>query len=284
MVLLPPERRQRELLLLQLPAAIATAQLTLLWRTSGAGDFLVISLLVWLCACLIWLDRLDDQRQTLQWSRWAFFGLIPLIWVLMVLTRPHTLYDALLNAVPLATLLGLVLLLPACPWRGLLALGLLPPLHYALISWVPTDLLTRLTAQVTATLLWLGGVPVLVESNRLQLPSHQVLVGAGCAGLNALSLCIASVVALVVLNGPLSRWRLLLLLLAAPTVAFSVNALRVTLLALLPVQSQAGVVVQSPAFRFWHDGGGSTLFALVAVSLLIAFEHQLRRWHPWLLR
>jgi exosortase/archaeosortase family protein len=91
------------------------------------------------------------------------------------------------------------------------------------------------------------------------------------------------VVALLVLNGPLSRWRLLVLLLAAPTVAFSVNALRVTLLALLPVQAQAGVVVESPAFRFWHEGGGSTLFALVAVSLLMALEHQMRSWRPSLL-
>lgn len=277
---LPFDRRRRELLLLQLPSGIAAAQLTLLWRNPGGGNFLVINLLVWFCACLHWLDRLDDPNRPLQWSPLAPLSVLPLVWSLLVLSRPHTLYDPLLNAVPLATLMGLALLLPASPWRGLLALGLLPLFHYALIQYTPTALLADLTAQFTASLLWLLGVPVLVLGNRMQLPGHQLLVGEGCTGVNALSLCIASVVALLVIHGPLSPRRLLLLVIAAPAVAFLVNGLRVTLLALLPVRTAADGVVKSAAFNFWHDGEGSTLFALVAVSVLMLFEHGLRRWRP----
>lgn len=279
----PPERRPREVLLLQLPAAIAAAQLGLLWRNSGGGNFLVINVLVWFCACLVWLDCLDAPGQSLRWSRHAPLGLIPLVWSLLVLSRPHTLYDPLLNAIPLAALLGLGLLLQGSPWRSLLALGLLPPLHYGLIQFIPTEFLGRLTAQLTATLLWLGGVPVLAQGSRLQFASHSLFVGPGCTGINALSLCIASVVALLVLNGPLSPRRFVLLLLAAPLISITVNGLRVTVLALLPITSVEGRWVESPAFAFWHQGAGSTLFAFVAVAALMVFEHGLRRWRPTVL-
>jgi exosortase/archaeosortase family protein len=275
------EYTRREFLLLQLPSAIAAAQLTLMARTSGAGNFLVINILVWFCSLLLWIDQIQISSR-LAWGRWAPLTLPLLLWVMVVLSRPHTLYDPLLNAIPLATLTSLALLLPGSPWRALCLLGCLPALHYALIGLLPTEILARITASLTAQMLWFGGRQVLADGDLLLLPDHILQVGPGCTGVNALSLCVASVVALLLLNGPLSLKRSAVLLFSAPVISMLVNAFRVGVLALMPVVQSASGVAESSAFRFWHNGNGSTLFSLLSVSLLFALEHFLRylqiRW------
>lgn len=271
------DSRLRRQLLLLLPAAIAAAQVGLMLRTGdGPANFLVINLLVWFCAGVLWLEALEaDDRPA--WGRWAPLALMPLVWALLVLSRPHTLYDPLLNAIPLATLPALALLVRRPPAPSWLALGVLPPLHYALINFIPNALLAHLTAAFSSFLLWLGGVTVVNQGVDLQLPQRTVIVGPGCTGLNVISLSLASVLALLLLNGVLPWKRALLLVLAAPTIAFLVNGVRVALLCLTPPDPAPGPLAAWINFEFWHRGGGSTLFSLVVVLLLFQVETLLRR-------
>ncbi|MEB3319782.1 MAG: archaeosortase/exosortase family protein [Cyanobium sp.] len=266
------------LALLLLPSAIAAAQLSLLWRAGqGASDFQVISLLVWFCAGVLWLEQLAAARDGgHRWRRWAPLGLLPLIWSLLVISRPYTVYDPLLNAVPLTTLLGMVLLLRGGPSRNYLLLGLLPLLHYGLIGLIATEPLEAFTASVSGFLLWLAGTSVVVQGNQLLLPGRVVEVAMGCTSLNAQSLGLSTVIALLALNGPLPPPRLLLLLGASPLLAFSVNATRVAVLALTSGQRDPHLAPSLTGFDYWHSGAGSSLFSVVLVLLLFGVEHLLR--------
>lgn len=268
--------RFRTQVLLQLPAAIASAQLTLIGRSgSGPGNFLVIQLLVWFCAGVLWLEAIEVQPIPV-WGRRAPLALLPLLWVLLVLSRPTTLYDPLLNAIPLATLLALALLVQRPPEPAWLALGLLPLLHYAVINLTPNTWLAHITAAYSGFLLWLGGFTVVTQGVDLQLGARSVIVGPGCTGLNVISLSFASVLALLLLNGWLSWRRTLVLLLSAPWIAFLVNGIRVALLCLTPPTPPPGPLGEAISFEFWHRGPGSTLFSLVVVLVLFQVEHQLR--------
>jgi exosortase/archaeosortase family protein len=266
--------------LLLLPCAIAAAQLALLFRAGqGASDFQVISLLVWFCAGVLWFEDVSASATgpaALRWRRCAPLALAPLIWTLLVLSRPSTVYDPLLNAVPLATLVGLALLLRSGSGRSLLLLGLLPLLHYGLTGLIATEPLEALTASVSGFVLWLGGLNVVVQGNQLLLPGRVVEVAAGCTSLNAQSLGLATVIALLALNGPLPVPRLLLLLLASPLLAFSVNASRVAVLALTPTVQGSTFGADMLSYDYWHSGAGSSLFSLALVLLLFGVEHLLR--------
>lgn len=266
------------LLLLVLPCAIAAAQLTLLFRAGhGASDFQVISLLVWFCAGVLWFEFCGTAAAAQPiWRRSAPVGLLLLVWSLLVLSRRGVIYDPLLNAVPLATLVALVLLVRIGHGRSFLLLGLLPLLHYGLTGLIATEPLEALTASVSGFLLWLGGWNVLVQGNQLLLPGRVVEVAVGCTSLNAQSLGLATVIALLALNGSLALPRLLLLLLASPLLAFSVNAVRVAVLALTSVQQDPKLAHSLTSFDYWHSGAGSSLFSLVLVLLLFGVEHVLR--------
>lgn len=266
------QRKCLKLLLLQLPLTIAFAQLTLIARTPGAGNFLVINILAWFSSMLLWLDVINPLRSIIL-GRYAFFALPILFWTLVILSRPHTLYDSLLNAVPFATFSALILLIHRCRWHPFLLLGLLPALHYGITTFFPTYQLSRFTAILAAQFLWLAGHSAVPQADLILLPTHRLQIGPGCTGVNALSLCVASVVSLLLLNGSLSPVRSAFLLCSAPVLAISVNAFRVALLALMPVNRIGSGVSESSQFAFWHDGLGSTLFALLAVSLLFALEH-----------
>ena len=269
------------LLLLLLPSAIAVAQLTLLFRAGqGASDFQVISLLVWFCSGVLWFEHCTAAptgKAVVCWRRSALLALLPLTWSVLVLSRPNTVYDPLLNAVPFATLLGLALLLRSGLGRSLLLLGLLPLLHYGLTGLIATEPLEALTASVSGFVLWLGGFNVVVQGNQLVLPHRVVEVAAGCTSLNAQSLGLATVIALLALNGPLPWERLLLLLLSSPLLAFFVNASRVALLALVSTAQGSRVAPDLMRYDYWHTGTGSSLFSFALVTLLFGVEHLLRR-------
>ena len=263
-------------LLLVLPCAIAMAQLTLLFRAGqGAGDFQVISVLVWFCGLVLWFECSEDFRRPC-WRRTAALSLVPIVWSLLVLSRPFTVYDPLINAVPLATLLGLAWLIPLGLFRRFVLLGLLPLLHYALIGLIATEPLEALTASVAGFLLWLGGQNVVAAGNQLLLSDRVVEVAVGCTSLNAQSLGLATVIALLALNGPLRRSRLCLLLLFSPLLAFLLNAVRIMVLAVATTSPHLNAQQTIQGFDFWHTGSGSNLFSLALVLLLFLAEHLIR--------
>lgn len=260
---------------LLLLGTIASAQLTLYWRSGGRLETVALmASLSWIGGALLLADA---EGQGGMHRRAWILGLPGLIWGLLVLTTTARLYDPLLHLLPLAVLpsLGLV---GGVPLRSrtmvdLVAMGLLLPLQLLLNRLLPLLPLARTTAELAAFLVWLGGGSALAEGPALRLPDRTLLVGASCTGAETLSLCLAGLVLLVLLFPVpcLQRHRgrgLLLLAGFSLGAAFVINGLRVAVLALTPAE----------AFVFWHDGSGSHLFAMASLALLVASYLALTEW------
>jgi len=260
---------------LLLLGTIASAQLTLYWRSGGRLETVALmASLSWLGGALLLADAggpLAVRRRA-----WAL-GLPGLIWSLLVLTNAARLYDPLLHLLPLVVLPALGLLggvpLRSRPMVDLVAMGLLLPLQLLLNRLLPQLPLARTTAELSAFLVWLGGGSALAEGAAVRLPGRTLVVGASCTGAETLSLCLAGLVMLALLFPVpcLQRHRgsgLLLLGALSLGAAFVLNGLRVAVLALTPAE----------AFVFWHDGGGSHLFAMASLAVLVAAYLVLTEW------
>lgn len=269
---------------LTLLTALAATQLTLAVR-AGVGDFAIMAGLSWLGGALLLLEREQGGEvppaARLPAGRFAA-GVLLLLWALLVLSRAGRLYDPLFWVLPLAVLPGLALL-AGVAWRSrllaqlLLIAALLPAQGLFNALW-PVEPLARLTARITALLLWLIGRSAYADGPAVVLNDQVLLVDATCTGHSTLSFCLATL-ALLLLLLPLRRPRLLAVL--APTLllaVFLLNAVRIALLAYTvpdpgPAWWQAG-----RGFEFWHSGPGAQLFALLASGLICAVYVALQEW------
>lgn len=257
---------------LTLLACLAASQLTLMLRSSpGAGDYALMAALVWLTGGLLLLDRHEHGAVPPPPSRLRFALGFPLVlWCLLVLSFSARLYDPLLHALPLAGLLGLALVdgvgLRDPLLRQLGLLGLLPPLMVLHHAFGPSGLIAPATAQGSAFLIWLTGMPAVAEGIIVHLPHKGLEIGAGCTGLNTISLCLAAVVAFALLFPVFSLRRNLALAAAALVLALAINTVRVALLAFTTTTPPEGPLGHWRSFDFWHTGGGSHLFSLLAMA------------------
>lgn len=266
------------LLRLTLLAGLATAQLTLLLR-ADQGGFAIQASLVWIGGGLLLLER-EEERRTAPLAglkdRRLLAALVLMAWALLVLSRVGRLYDPLLHLVPLAALVALGLMAGLPPRSraglGLVLIGALLPAQVLINRWLPTDPLAWLTARAGAQLLWAGGTPAYAIADRILLPERLMIVNRSCTGLDTITLCLAAVVILTILLPP--RWAGLPLWptvagvgAASMLLALLVNAVRVALLGLVAWGPPPGGWERLGHFDFWHAGGGSHLFSLVAMLL-----------------
>jgi exosortase/archaeosortase family protein len=204
-------------------------------------------------------------------------GVLMLLWVLLVLSFSARLYDPLLHLVPLFTLAGLGLLAGAS-WRSRLMVELsliaaLLPAQVLINRFLPTGFLAAATAQISSMMLWLIGMPAYAEGHLIVLPDRLMRVDASCTGVNTLSLCLA-VILMLWLLAPLPLLRrgagsgLGILVVIALAAAFLVNAVRIALLGLASRSPSSAWYGSLKSFEFWHEGLGSHLFSLVAMSLV----------------
>jgi exosortase/archaeosortase family protein len=260
---------------LLLLGTIASAQLTLYWRSGGRLETVALmASLCWLGGGLLLADAGDPTAGR---RRAWLLGLPGLIWSLLVLTNTAHLYDPLLHLLPLVVLPSIGLI-GGVPLRSrsmvdLVAMGLLLPLQLLLNQLLPRLPLARTTAELSAFLVWLGGGSALAEGTAVQLPGRTLVVGASCTGSETLSLCLAGLVMLALLFPLpcLQRQRgsgLMLLGVFSLGAAFVLNGLRVAVLALTPAED----------FVFWHDGGGAHLFAMASLAQLVAAYLILTEW------
>lgn len=267
---------------LTLLAGLAASQLTLLMR-AGMGAFAIMSSLSWLGGGLLLIER-EDRGEAPELALIPRRRLVPayglLLWALLVLSLAARLYDPLLHLLPLAALLGLALAVGA-RWRSRLmfevtVIALLLPAQVLVNRFLPTAQLAAGTASLSAFLLWLLGEPAFPEGDRIVMQHQMLVVDASCTGVNTLALCLAATLLLALLIPP-PPWRLgRALTLAimgalALILAFLVNAVRVAILGLTtsePPEAWYGPLV---SFEFWHDGGGSHLFSLLAMGLVCGF-------------
>lgn len=281
-----PVLRARLVLLI----ALASAQLTLAAR-AGLNEFVIMAALPWLGGGLL-LVELEQQPQPSppldQGRRRTRLGLVLglglLLWCLLVLSFAARLYDPLLTFIPLAALPALGLLAGLTPRQSplpeLVAIGALLPAQVWLNVDMPVALLARLTAQLSALLLWMLGRPAFAEGDRIVLPDQILLVDASCTGRSTLAFCLATAALLLVLLPlpalPSSRQRrqrsLLLGVFAIGSLlgVFVLNGVRITLLAFTSLRTPSGPLDALRTFTFWHHGHGAQLFSLLAGAIVCA--------------
>jgi exosortase/archaeosortase family protein len=210
---------------------------------------------------------------------------LALVWALLVLSFSARLYDPLLHLVPLVVVLGMAALASSgsaascrqdpLGWQ-LAVIGLLLPAQVLINRFLPTGFLAAATASVSAALLWMIGVPAYAQGNRIVMLDQVFAVDASCTGVNTISLCLATAVLLVLLLPPpgivglrTKAGSLLVLSGLALVFAFLVNVARVALLGLTSANPGPGAFAALRGFAFWHDGGGSHLFSLFSMCLVV---------------
>jgi exosortase/archaeosortase family protein len=271
---------------LTLLVSLAASQLTLLVRADFAA-FAIMAILSWLAGALLLLER-EEKGSSLPLSSLSggslLAGLLLLLWSLLVLCRVGRLYDPLLHLLPLAALAGLALL-SGIPWRSaslgtLLVVGSLLPAQVLINRFLPDGPIATVTARLSSVLLWALGRQAYADGHLIVLPERTLIVGSSCTGINTMALSLAAAVVLVILlppppSGPKHRrpsaWRAGFIFAAVALVlSFMVNIVRIVLLAYTDVTPGLTGLAEWRSFDFWHDGLGSNLFSLAAMSLVCA--------------
>jgi exosortase/archaeosortase family protein len=267
---------------LLLISGLASAQLTLYWRTGNANieAFSIMAAVSWIGATMLLLG-LEEQQASLPlvqipWTRF-WLGVLLVVWCLNVLSFAAQFYDPLLHGVPLMAGVGVALLagvrLRSRLMLELAVIGALLPLQVLANRFLPSDWLASSTAQASAALLWLAGTPAVAQGHEVSLADKTLLVGASCTGLNTLMLVIAALLMVQLISGiGQQRWwrawlRWFLALGLALVAAWAINACRVCLLAWMDPAEPQQWWQQLRSFDFWHEGWGSHLFSLVAMVL-----------------
>ncbi|MCU0529487.1 MAG: archaeosortase/exosortase family protein [Cyanobium sp. Prado107] len=276
---------------LALLAGLAASQLTLAAR-GGVGDFTVMAALSWLAGAILLLEREEEGAAcapgAVPAGRW-WAGALALLWCLLVLSFAGRLHDPLFWLLPLLALAGLALI-GGLGWRApllrqLVVLGLLLPAQGLFNVAVPVAPLARVTARVSAQLLWLVGQPAFAEGDRIVMLDQMLLVDGGCTGRSILAFGLATLVALLILLPLPRRGRgAAIAALTAVILAgvFLLNGVRIALLAFTVRDPGPGALAALRGFEFWHSGPGAQLFSLAASALVCGVYVLLLEW--WLRR
>jgi len=249
-------------LLLVLGAAIIAIHLTLSFKTSGS-DRQITSVLFWLTAAyLIW-----ERQDKLEFQSGPVASLLgALLLSLLLLKSSGYCEESFLLGYPFIA--GIALALIAAGFRGLRIYW--RELVLLFFSGIPEVLLAKLTdpapltAHFASSILWYSGFAVTQNGIYLQLPGGSVQVYSGCSGVVAMTQLLGmSVLFLMLLPLPWKWFQKLILPVGAVAIGFIVNALRVSLMAILVSQKQM------EAFDYWHAGSGSLVFSVIGTFLLV---------------
>ena len=249
-------------LLLVLGVAVIAIHLTLMFKT-GSSDRQITSTLFWLTAAyLIWerQDKLEFQTGLVA----SVFGAILL--AMLLLKSTGYCEESFLIGYPF--LAGIALALIASGFRGLRIYW--RELALLFFSGIPEVLLSKLTdpapitAQFASSMLWYSGYAVTQRGIYLDLPGGSIEVYSGCSGVVAMTQLLGmSVLFLMLLPLPWKWFQKLILPVAAIAIGFLVNAMRVSLMAILVAQKQM------QAFDYWHAGSGSLVFSVIGTFVLV---------------
>ena len=249
-------------LLLVLGAAIIAIHLTLSFKTSGS-DRQITSVLFWLTAAyLIW-----ERQDKLEFQSGPVASLLgALLLSLLLLKSSGYCEESFLLGYPFIA--GIALALIAAGFRGLRIYW--RELVLLFFSGIPEVLLAKLTdpapltAHFASSILWYSGFAITQNGIYLQLPGGSVQVYSGCSGVVAMTQLLGmSVLFLMLLPLPWKWFQKLILPVGAVAIGFIVNALRVSLMAILVSQKQM------EAFDYWHAGSGSLVFSVIGTFLLV---------------
>lgn len=249
-------------LLLVLSAAIIAIHLTLIFKI-GSSDRQITSMLFWATAAyLIW-----ERHEKLQFQTGVVASTLGSIAILLLLLK-CTGYceESFLIGYPFIASIALALL--ASGFRGLRSYW--REILLLFFAGIPEVLMAKftdpspITAQFASSMLWYSGLPVTRNGIYLMLPGGSVQVYSGCSGVVAMTQLLGmAVLFLMLLPLPWKWYQKLIIPVAAVAIGFLVNAMRVSLMAILVSQRQMA------AFDYWHDGSGSLVFSVIGTGFLV---------------
>lgn len=252
-------------LLLALGAAVIAIHLTLVLKY-GNPDRQINSVLFWLATALLLWEQKEKNKLNFQTGPLASLCGALLLSLLILKVNGAANVNVFVMGYPFIA--GIALAPIASGWRGLQAYW--RELVLLFFSGAQEVLLilftdpTPLTAHFVSYLLWYFGFNVNLKESFLQLPGGSVEVLHACSGVMSMSQLLGmSVLFLMLLPLPWRWFQKLILPVAAIAIGFVVNALRVSLMAILVSQQQI------EAFNFWHEGTGSLVFSCIATGLLV---------------
>ncbi len=249
-------------LLLVLGVAVIAIHLTLTFKISSS-DRQITAMLFWATAAYL----ISERREKLQFHTGpiaSIFGAILL--ALLLLKTSGYCEESFLLGYPFLASIALATL--ATGFRGLREYW--REIMLLFFAGIPEVLLSKLTdpapitAQFANSMLWYSGFDVTQKGIYLELPGGSVEVYSGCSGVVAMTQLLGmSILFLMLLPLPWKWFQKLILPIAAVAIGFLVNAMRVSLMAILVSQKQMA------AFNYWHTGSGSLVFSVIGTVLLV---------------
>jgi len=179
-------------------------------------------------------------------------------------------FDFISSLLPLLAGMGLALLAAPVSQLGsflpsLSLLALLPVIRA--VGWLtPLGPLSVATAWLTQQLFTLCGITAAQVGTLVKLQGGGVIVAGPCAGLGILLQLLLVAVIFAMAFPMRHRWQNGLMLLGAPLIGMVVNAMRISLLALLSTSNLAN---KQWWFDFFHDHWGSLLFSGLGMQLFV---------------
>jgi len=262
--------------LLTLAALLIAVHISLVLRQPNDSTLINSSILVWfVCGLLVWEKRKQPLEENLRWfNNWANTGANILGWaivtIVLIVGFSLTGYHTFIRFAPFLICLGLGLI--AAGFGGiqrykqeltLTLLTALPPgLVHRLADWETiTANLSHFLLQSLGFDAHLGYIQkeiVLTIGAALPTANNSVIVARGCAGVDMmLQLWVLSIAGIFLL--PTSRRQKLIIPMVAVVIAYTINAIRVAVL--------AAIVPYPLAFNYWHTGQGGQLFPVFAVLI-----------------
>jgi cyanoexosortase A len=246
---------------------VVFASISRAWLTQTI-DVTVMVALVWGAALCCVEDRLATLRPRPNRIGFAL-GIVLLV---LAQWRQERLIEPQRIILLLPLLQGIGLMLLASPprqwglWRDSLLALALAPFAGILKELISVTALSRITSYLSQALLLSLGLEAEVAGTLLILPGGVVSVADRCSGLEMFTQLVV-VGGLFSLVFPLGRgWRrwlsMLIVMGIAPLFALLVNALRVSLLAVIHASKWQQ---KEWWFNFFHAGSGEQLFSLLAV-------------------
>jgi cyanoexosortase A len=249
-------------LLLVLSVAVIAIHLTLIFKISSSDRQITATLFWATAAYLIWERQEKLQFHTSPIA--SIFGAFLL--ALLLLKTSGYCEESFLLGYPFLAAIALATI--AAGFRGLREYW--REITLLFFAGIPEVLLAKLTdpspitAQFASSMLWYSGFDVTQKGIYLELPGGSVQVYSGCSGVVAMTQLLGmSILFLMLLPLPWKWFQKLIIPIAAVAIGFLVNAMRVSLMAVLVSQKQMA------AFDYWHAGSGSLVFSVIGTVLLV---------------
>jgi cyanoexosortase A len=259
--------------LLAILACLSGIHLAIVWRTGDIAYFGMSILFLLAAATLIWENHPNFIYRHDPTASLTGIGMIGwVLWQSFAITNDQQLE---LRLFPLVSALAVALL--ASGFQGLLQYR--RELAIMFFLGVPNILLNLvdiapLTASFATMLLSQAGFAASHQDVWITSSAGTIEVYRDCSGMEGATYLLGIAVVCLTLY-PVRRAKQIVALLAAALIGFTVNGVRVAIMATLAAPQN------QPAFLYWHEGDGSLLFGVLAVVLFSGFYWILHRLEMW---